>query len=109
MRAYPLAKRLAVLRACDAGKTTSQVAKEFRCSPSWVRRVKQRRREGRLVGPRLRRHRRCHPTPRWVGYQDDIEALIEKDPEMTLRELKEALDTDLSLSTLSRALKQLRL
>ena len=45
MEAYSLDLRRRVLAACDAGNGTKAVADLFEVSPSWVRRLKQRRRE----------------------------------------------------------------
>lgn len=103
MKAYPLAKRLAVLDACDSGKGTRQVAKEHQVSESWVRGLKQKRREPWrfLLSPPRRR------IPRWKAYEDHIDRIMKADPETTLRVLKAALGTDLSLQTLCRALKEL--
>lgn len=41
-----------MLAACDAGQPTKQVATRFSVSPSWVRRLKQRRGETGEVAPR---------------------------------------------------------
>lgn len=86
---------------------THEVAKLVGCSRSWARRVKQNRNKfGFIFRPRTR-----HRTPRWKLEldADEIEKLLAADPFMTLQQLKEALDTELSLSTLSRALAALEL
>ena len=52
MQAYSKEMRRDVLAACDAGEGTRAVALRFGCSESWVRRVKQERREqGKLPPP----------------------------------------------------------
>jgi transposase len=103
MRAYPLQKRFAVLAAYAAGKKTRQIAKELVCSESWARRVKQKRNTPRFIVRSRTRHR----TPRWVVYSDEIKALMHENPAMTLVKLKAALNTDLSIQTLCRALNAL--
>jgi transposase len=45
MESYSKEMRRDVLAACDAGEGTRAVALRFGCSESWVRRVKQERRE----------------------------------------------------------------
>ena len=45
MEAYSKEFRRDVLRACDAGGGTREVALKFDVSESWVRRIKQERRE----------------------------------------------------------------
>ena len=94
-----------VLAACDAGKGTRAVALEFNCSESWVRRVKQERREQGKVAPATTRKR----IPRWAAYREQIERHISAQPDMTLRELQEALGTTLSCQTLCTALRRLKL
>ena len=94
-----------VLAACDRGLGTQAVALKFEVSESWVRRVKQERRELGKVGPATKRKR----TPKWVADADRIRALIEQTPDLTLEELQTRLPTSLSRATLCRALKALKL
>ena len=51
MKAYWLEFRKRVLAMCDKGRTTREVARAFDVSESWVRRIKQVRRERGLLGP----------------------------------------------------------
>lgn len=97
--------RREVLAACDRGEGTRVVALRFRCSESWVRRVKQERRELGKTAPVLTRRR----TPQWEIYRERMIALIAERPDMTLQELKDALQTPLSRQTLCVALKKLKL
>ncbi len=52
MRAYSSDLRERVLRDSDAGLGTRQVALKYQVSESWVRRLKQRRRESGEIAPR---------------------------------------------------------
>jgi hypothetical protein len=54
---YSKERRGEVLAACDAGKGTREVALLFVVSESWVRRIKQERRESGKVAPKLTRDR----------------------------------------------------
>jgi transposase len=94
-----------VLKACDAGAGTRVVATQFNVSESWVRRIKQERREQGKLAPLKTRRR----TPKWVAHSERIVTLIGQEPDLTLRELKEKLETTLSVQTLCRALQRLRL
>ncbi len=105
MKAYSKEMRRDVLAACDAGEGTRVVALRFSCSESWVRRVKQERRDLGKTAPATTRCR----TPKWTRHRQQIEELIAEQPDMTLQELKEALGTELSRSTLCVALRQLKL
>jgi transposase len=105
MEAYSKEMRRDVLAACDAGKGTREVALKFGCSESWVRRVKQERRESGKTAPATTRRR----VPRWTVYREQIEEIIAESPDITLQELKDALETDLSRQTLCTALRKLKL
>ena len=52
MRAYSMDLRERVLHESDAGMQAAAVASKYRVSASWVRRLKQRRRETGEVAPR---------------------------------------------------------
>ena len=105
MKPYSKEFRGEVLAACDRGRSTREVATHFNVSESWVRRVKQERRAQNKVAPCLTRHR----PPRWAPLSDRIRELIRHQPDLTLRELKAELKTDLSVQTLCVALQRLRL
>ena len=97
--------RRQILSACDGGLGTQAVALKFEVSESWVRRVKQERREQGKLGPATKRKR----TPKWAAEAERIRAATEKTPDLTLDELRTELGTSLSRSTLCRALRQLKL
>jgi transposase len=105
MQSYSKEMRRDVLAACDAGEGTQAVALRFRCSESWVRRVKQERRELGKVAPCTTRRR----TPKWAPLRERIVELITAQPDMTLQELKDALGTPLCRQTLCTALQRLKL
>jgi transposase len=102
---YSAEFRQQVLAACDRGGGTRAVALHFSVSESWVRRIKQERRELGKVAPCRKRNR----TPAWMKEAEKIKAAIAKKPDLTLGELQAELGTDLSISTLCRALQQLKL
>ena len=102
---YSKERRREVLAACDAGGGTREVATRFGVSESWVRRIKQERRELGKTAPKLTRDR----TPRWHAISDDIQRGTREQPDLTLAELKAELDTELSEATLCRALQSLKL
>ena len=58
MEAYSKEFRRDVLAACDGGEGTRSVALRFDVSESWVRRIKQERREQGKVAPLATRRRR---------------------------------------------------
>ena len=105
MKPYSMEFRGEVLAACDRGGGTREVVTRFDVSESWVRRVKQERRELNKVAPLLTRNR----VPVWAPLADRIQEIVAGKPDITLRELKAELRTDLALSTLCTALQRLRL
>ena len=105
MKAYSPEFRRDVLSACDAGIGTREVATKYQVSESWVRRIKQARREQGKVAPSRTRRR----TPKWMAEAERIRRILRRKPDLTLQELKEKLGTELSVQTLCRALQRLRL
>ena len=105
MQSYSKEMLRDVLAACDAGEGTRSVALRFGCSESWLRRVKQERRELGKTAPATTRRR----VPRWAVHRQRIEQIIAASPDVTLQELKDELRTELSRQTLCTALRKLKL
>jgi transposase len=94
------------LADCDAGLPTKQVARKYRVSPAWVRRLKQRRRQTGAVAPRSSRN---HRQPILAPHRDRIRELIAAAPDLTLRELRDRLGVAVGLATLWAAVRDLGL
>ena len=126
MRAYTMDLRERALLDSDAGMKATDVAANrgraaparrggtgsvdspalYRVSGSWVRLLKQRRRETGEVAPRVQRHgRRCMLEP----HLRTLAALIAAQPDRTLAERKDALATPASVPTVWRAVRALGL
>ena len=90
MRAYSMDLRERVLHDSDACMQAAAVAGKYRVSASWVRRLKQRRRETGEVAPRQQRYGR-HPV--LAPQLHTLAALIREQPDRTLAELQVALGT----------------
>jgi transposase len=105
MKAYSAEFRRDVLAACDAGGGTRAVAWRFTVSESWVRRIKQERRESGKVAPCRTKKR----IPAWMPEAERIRQATAEKPDRTLLQLKAHLQTELSVQTLCRALKALKL
>ena len=106
MEPYPTEMRKRILVDCDAGMGTQAVALKYLVSESWVRRLKQRRRENGEISARRPGARRL---PKWLPHAERIAETVEKHPDATLAELREYLGLDLSVPTLARALQALRI
>ena len=106
MRAYSPDLRQRILADCDRGLTTRAVATKYDVSESWVRRLKQRRRQIGATAPRTQAH---GPRPSWDGYADRLRDAIRQTPDATLGELRARLGLTVALSTLWRAVAALGL
>jgi len=96
-----------VLAACDAGEGTQAVALRFNVSESWVRRVKQQRREtGQIAAKTTRNRKRI-----WQEWTDWLVAKIDGRPDIYLRELQADLKAErnvlVSLQTVCNACRAL--
>ena len=106
MDSYSLDLRKRILADCDAKMGTRDVATKYRVSESWVRRLKQRRRESGEIAPRASRNKR---QPQWLPYAERLKELVAEQPDATLRELRDRLGVSLSVMTICRALRTLQL
>ena len=106
MKAYSTDLRDRVLEDCDAGRGTRAVATKYRVSESWVRRLKQTRRDTGRVAPAGHAGGR---TPGWVAYADRIREAVRLAPDATLDEYRARFALPLSRSALARALAALGL
>lgn len=108
MEAYSKEFRRDVLSACDAGEGTRAIALRFGVSESWVRRVKQERREQGKTAPSSTRRRR----KTWEPHAAWLLAKLDERPDIYLRELVAAAQAELGWEvsdvTLSRACRALR-
>jgi transposase len=106
--AYSMDFRRAVARAYDECGSSIEVAEQFGCSASWVRRLIQRQRERGTLEP-LPTAR--HDDQRTYGDADErtIRELIRQRPDATLAEVAEALGKPAHVATVCRTLKRLDL
>jgi transposase len=106
MAPYSKDLRTRVLADRDAGMAAKDVAARFRVSLSWVNRLVQRRRETGEVAPRPQT---VFKKQAFAGQEDRLRALVDAQPDRTLAELREALQSSASLSSVWRALDRLQL
>lgn len=105
MKAYSMDLRIRILADCDAGMQVRQVAVKYDVSESWIRRLRQRRRESGETAPRPRKK----APPKWVPYAESLKQFVADRPDATLAEVQQQLAIPLSIPTLCRALRALRL
>ncbi len=109
MKAYSMDLRKRVLTMCDAGRTTREVARVFDVSEPWVRRLKQRRREKGIIGPRPsggRRHGHFDPD-----HLEKLQRWLRQHPDATLEWLLGRVEREMrlrcSIMAVCRAVKKL--
>jgi transposase len=100
--------RSAVAVAYDQCESSIEVAEQFGCSQSWIRRLIQRRRErGTLEARSSARHddQRIYDD----ADEEKIRELIKHKPDSTLMEVAEAIGKPAHPATVSRTLARLKL
>lgn len=106
MEAYSMDLRVRVMADVDAGMGTSAAARKYRVSPDWVRKLKRMRRETGSFAPR---QQRVSHAAKLDAELPRLEALVQQRPDATLKELRAELNTPVSVSTVWRALRRLKL
>jgi|SRR5882724_1180859 len=106
--AYSMDYRRAVARAYDECGSSIEVAGQFGCSESWVRRLVQQGRERGTLEP-LTTARKDDQRTYDEADQAMIRRLIKEKPDATLAEVVEALGKPAHVSTVSRTLDRLGL
>jgi transposase len=106
--AYSLDFRRAVARAYDECGSSAEVAEQFGCCESWVRRLIQHRRERGTLEPLTTAR---HDDQRAYDDADEqaIRELIRRKPDATLAEVAEAIGKPAHPGTVSRTLTRLNL
>ena len=107
MKPYTAEFRGEVLAACDANEGTHDIAVRFNVSESWVRRIKQQRRETGQIAPKTAAPRQ----PKWQAWAEWLVAKITARPDSYLRELQAELKhergEEVSLMTICAACRAL--
>jgi transposase len=100
--------RRSVARAYDECGSSLEVAEQFSCSESWVRRLIQHRRERGTLEPLTTAR---HDDQRSYDDVDEraIRELIKARPDATLAEVVEAIGKPAHPGTVSRTLRRLKL
>ncbi len=103
MAAYSMDLRRRVLADCDAGLKTKPVAEKYGVSRTWIRWLKQRRRETGNIAPG-----KSPGRPRKID-RDQLQQLVAAYPDATLLELRDRLGVDCAPTTIWMALAALKI
>jgi transposase len=103
MAAYSMDLRKRVLADCDAGLKTKPVAAKYGVSRTWVRWLKQRRRERGDITPG-----KSPGRPRKID-RERLRQLVADDPDATLVELRDRLGVDCAPTAIWMALDALKI
>ena len=95
-----------VVAACDAGLgSRGEIAEQFGVSTAWIRRLLQRRRETGQYGPLTTNRGR---KPVFAGrLREQLENLVEQQPDVTLAELRDRTGVNCSLAAICKTLQRL--
>ena len=103
---YSLDLRRRVLKDCDAGTGTQAVAAKYAVSPSWVRKLKQQRRETGSIGPRTATP---GPKPALAPHADRLREVVRDAPDLSAEEYRDRLGVDTAPVTVWRMPRRLGL
>ena len=107
MEAYSQKVREQILVAYEEKSETAEIAETYQVSRSWARRVKHRFEEFNLREAIQQKH---GPDPKLgEAERQQLSALVAKTPDCTLNELKKQLSKPVSVSTIWRTLKEMKL
>ena len=107
MEAFPNKVRELVLECYAEGLETNEIAKRFKVSADWARRVRRRCAEHNIRTVIQQKHGpdRLMDAVR----RQQLEQLVEQTPDATLEELKKQLTFPVSISTIARTLNEMKL
>jgi transposase len=106
MKPYSVDLRERVLAACDEGMGTAEAAEAFAVSPSWVRKLKQQRRETGSIAPRVGTP---GPKPALAPHAGRLRALVRDQPDRRAAEYRDPLGVGAAPVTVWRVLRRLGL
>lgn len=107
MEPYPLSVRKQIVRKYQSGLDTEDIADDYGYCVAGVRRIWQKFRETGSIEPKQGKVGR---KPRFDAESlERLRAEVERRPDATLAELREAVKVDADLSCYCRALKKLKL
>ena len=107
MQSMTMGERKRIMTLYGRGWTTCRIAESLGRSRSGVRRIRQQFRERGELEPMKRG---AGPPPKVGGDErQQLAQLVAERPDATLRELRDALGLDVSLSTIDRHLRALKL
>ena len=95
-KAYSMDLRERVLKDCDAGLRSEDVAQKYSVSASWVYDLRKKRRETGSIAPKQQRH---GSKPKLEPYEKEVRQLVSEHPDATLAEFCEMLSQHVSVST----------
>jgi transposase len=104
MRAYSVDLRRRVIGDCDAGMGTKAVAEKYSVSPSWVRKLKQQKRDTGSIEPITATP---GPRPALRAHEGRLRGLIRANPDRTAGEYRALLGVDVAVITVWRAIRRL--
>jgi transposase len=107
MEAFPSKIRELVLEAYEEGVETNQIAKRFKVSADWVRRVRRRWLDHNIRTVIQQKHGPDRLMD--AARRQQLAQLVEQTPDATLEDFKKQLTFPVSISTIARTLNEMKL
>ena len=104
MRPYSVDLRERVLADYDAGLGVQAIAEKYRVTTKFVRDLRQLRKETGQIAPRKGK---VGPKPKLADHTEQLAALVQQQPDLTLEELQNRLPVRAGLTTIWRTLRML--
>ena len=105
-KAYSVDLRERVLASYDEGKRPVDVARQYRVARSWIYKLLERRQETGSIEPK---RASGGPKPVLGEHLSRLRELVKKQPDATLKEIRQELGIVVGISTLWRGLRDLGL
>jgi len=102
--AYSMDLRERVIKDAEAGLSSKELAARYHVSRAWVDALKQRHRETNSIAPLKQTKFRGRVLE---GKDERLKALLAAQPDATLTELRDALETSAGLATVWRAVNRM--
>jgi transposase len=105
-KAFSLDLRERVLADYDLGVGPAELGRKYRVCERWVYKLVKQRQETGSIAPL---YGKPGPKPKLEGHFDELRALVEQRPDATLDELRQLLSIQVCLTTVWKALEELRI
>jgi transposase len=106
MKAYCIGHRVRVLEDCDGGMPEVAAAAKWKVSGQWIPKIKKQRCETGSLEPIKPK---TGPKPKLREHRELLQQIVTKTPDAALEEIRTPLSVQVTLPTIHKELKKLKL